>query len=146
MSASKMPHTMKSSFKPALSVTNHQSQSTEDKRIKMQIKEKMRQKAAAEALKKAPTVSSATKSTSGKLFHKNSSNDIRPTPQRLAAPQQKVLSPMDTYEISDREDTDSESESESDEDKSPSPKKRVSLRCYSGLNSATTIILFFNVS
>ena len=37
----------------------------------------------------------------------------------------QVASPMDTYEISDREDSDSESESESEEEDERNPRKKV---------------------
>lgn len=89
----------------------------------MQIKEKMRQKAAAEALKKANAMTSSINSSSATdAYKQHSSNSTRETPQKKASAHPKALSPMDTYEISDREDSDSDY---SDEDKTPSPKKRI---------------------
>ena len=116
----------KSAQKSVVPIQKNKYQNAEDKMIKMQIKEKMRQKAAAQALKKANASSSSAAPSSVHKLHKKSSNDnVRPTPQRNATPSKPtILSPMDTYEISDREDSDSDYDSE--DDKSPSPKKRVS--------------------
>ena len=47
--------------------------------------------------------------------------------QEKQASQSQIMSPMDTYEISDREDSDSDSESESEsEDETGSTRKKVS--------------------
>lgn len=125
MSATKKAHTMKTQVKSELPPQKTKVQNTEDKMIKMQIKEKMRQKAAAEALKKANAMTSSINSSSATdAYKQHSSNSTRETPQKKASAHPKALSPMDTYEISDREDSDSDY---SDEDKTPSPKKRVRI-------------------
>lgn len=49
------------------------------------------------------------------------------TPNALSALRPQLLSPMDTYEISDREDSDSESESESEEEDENNSRKKVCL-------------------
>ena len=126
MLANKKENGAKTIFKAASSLTKS-SVNPQEKMFKMQIKEKMRQKAAAEAMKKASEISLSS-SVSALTKENKLSSANHPTPQREAPPQQKPVSPMDTYEISDRED--SESDYDSDEERTPSPKKRVSAYSY----------------
>lgn len=74
------------------------------------------------AFPKATSVATAsgTKSVAKKL----QSPPPQPRPDE-ALMKKQLLSPLDTYEISDREGSDSESESESDEEESRGPKKKV---------------------
>lgn len=112
----KSSHTNTNYGKGITSQTELIKSSVPAQRTHAQIKEDMRKKA--EAQKKASTISSSLPKSAKKI-----PGSIRKTPQTKGQSQaRKVLSPMDTYEISDKEDSDSDMESESEDDK---PKKRV---------------------
>ena len=69
------------------------------------------------------------------------------TPDALSALRPQLLSPMDTYEISDREGSDSESESESECEDDRAPRKKVRFNivecCGEVQNITGTVILTF---
>mmetsp|Transcript_18884 Transcript_18884/g.21727 ORF Transcript_18884/g.21727 Transcript_18884/m.21727 type:complete len:740 (+) Transcript_18884:179-2398(+) len=95
------------------------------------LADQMRAKAAAETKKNTAFTLSGSKHP---LTVKNQSSTfssalakLQPNPQKVAMQKNKspkVLSPMDTYEMSDKEESDSDEESSSDEEES-GPKKRV---------------------
>ena len=122
--------------------------------VKKNLATQMREKAAARAFQnkttnsvsKAVTTAMTTSSNKRHLpFTNNSNNSNNTVPDSLGATLKqaplikkpsKVLSPMDTYEISDREDSDtddSDSESENDKQKKKIPTWAQRANLYSAL-------------